>query len=69
MKVKAGDRIAVETERVGTPEREGEILEVMSGGVGITYRVKWHDGRETLFSPAAGAVRVMPGAPKRSTKR
>ena len=59
MNIKTGDQIAVEAERVGTPEREGEVLEVITGGVGITYRVKWNDGRETLFSPAAGAVRVM----------
>jgi hypothetical protein len=58
MNIKTGDQIAVEAERVGTPEREGEILEVITGGVGITYRIKWRDGRETLFSPAAGAVRV-----------
>jgi hypothetical protein len=66
--IKTGDLIAVEAERVGTPEREGEVLEVISGGIGITYRVKWRDGRETLFSPAAGAIRVMPGATRGKTE-
>jgi len=59
MEVKAGDRIVVETEHVGDVEREGEVLEVMEGDLGIRYRVRWHDGRETVLTPAAGSVRVV----------
>jgi hypothetical protein len=59
MEVKKGDRIAVEGEKVGTPEREGDVLEVIHGSVGVTYRVRWTDGRESLFTPAAGSVRVL----------
>ncbi len=65
MNVRNGDRIAVETERVGGAEREGEVLEVIHGGVGVTYRVRWRDGRETLFTPSAGAIRVLPKRKKR----
>ena len=60
MELKAGDRIAVETERVGQSAREGEVLEVIEGAVSVSYRVRWSDGHESLFTPAAGAVQVMP---------
>jgi Domain of unknown function (DUF1918) len=59
MDVKTGDRIAVETEHVGDPEREGEVLEIIEGATSVTYRVRWGDGRETLFTPAAGAMRIV----------
>jgi hypothetical protein len=59
MDAKRGDRIAVETEHVGGSEREGEILEVIEGSTTITYRIRWEDGRETLFSPSAGSMRIV----------
>lgn len=59
MEVKAGDRIVVETEHVGDVEREGEVLEVIEGDLGLRYRVRWRDGRETVLTPAAGSVRVV----------
>jgi hypothetical protein len=60
MDIKIGDRIAVETERVGQPPREGEVLEIIQGPMVFSYRVKWDDGHESSFTPAAGAVTVQP---------
>jgi uncharacterized protein DUF1918 len=60
MKAKRGDRIVVETERVGQAEREGEILEVLKGGISVRYRVRWGDGHESILTPAAGSVRIAP---------
>lgn len=60
MEAKPGDHILVETEAVGQSERGGEILEVIEGSTTITYRVRWDDGRESLFTPAAGAMRIAP---------
>ncbi len=60
MQAKVGDQIVVESEHVGTPERRGEVLEVIQGGTGVRYRVRWQDGHETIFSPSAGSVRVLP---------
>ena len=40
MEGKAGDRIIVESEQVGTPSREGEILERLTGATGVRYRVR-----------------------------
>lgn len=63
---KAGDRIVVESETVGTPTREGEILEVLQGEVGVRYRVRWADGHESIFTPSGGNTRIVP-AEKAST--
>ncbi|HXF37281.1 MAG TPA: DUF1918 domain-containing protein [Actinomycetota bacterium] len=57
---KVGDRIIVESEHVGTPTREGEILEVIKGEVGVRYRVRWADGHETIFTPSVGSARIVP---------
>lgn len=59
MDFKTGDRIAVETERVGQSEREGEVLEVLHGTAGISIRVRWSDEHESIFRPAAGSVRIL----------
>ncbi len=58
-----GDRIVVETERVGMRDREGEILEVLDSPAGTHYRVRWDDGRETTFWPAAGSARIVTAVP------
>jgi hypothetical protein len=53
-----GDRIIVESESVGQPAREGEILEVLRGELGIRYRVRWTSGAETIFRPSAGSATI-----------
>ena len=60
MEAKPGDQILVEAETVGQPERGGEVLEVIEGSTTISYRVRWDDGHESLFTPAAGAMRLSP---------
>jgi hypothetical protein len=60
MTANVGDRIVVESQKVGTAAREGEILEVIETSVGINYRVRWADGHETDFRPAAGSARIIP---------
>jgi hypothetical protein len=60
MAAKVGDRIVVESETVGAPAREGEVLEVIEGDVGVRYRVRWEDGHETVFTPSGGAARILP---------
>ena len=70
MTAKAHDRIVVESEKVGQPAREGEILEVIEASYGTRYRVEWDDGHESTIRPAAGSASIVPrekGAP--ATKR
>jgi uncharacterized protein DUF1918 len=61
MRGKVGDRIVVESESVGTPTREGDVLEVIVGSVGVSYRVRWADGHESVFTPSVGSARIQPG--------
>lgn len=68
MAAKTGDRIEIESETVGTPTREGEILEVLQGEVSVRYRVRWRDGHETIFTPSGGTARIIPSKPKKSKK-
>jgi hypothetical protein len=58
MAAKSGDRIVVESEQVGQPTREGEILEVIEGSIKVRYRVRWSDGHESTFSPSVGSARI-----------
>jgi len=63
MQAKVRDHIVVESEHVGAPTREGKVLEVLKGEVGVRYRVRWEDGHESVFTPSAGSVRVIPHRP------
>ena len=59
MKSKTRDRIVVESEKVGRPPREGDVLEVIETSYGTTYRVAWDDGHESTFHPSAGSARIV----------
>ena len=67
MTANVGDRIVVESQKVGQAAREGEILEIVASTFGIRYEVRWADGHESTFSPSGGSVRIV-GAPKRGRK-
>jgi Domain of unknown function (DUF1918) len=62
MAAKTGDRISIESERVGRSPREGEILAVMESPSGVDYRVRWDDGHESEIRPSAGSARIVPKA-------
>lgn len=51
----AGDRIVVDSHRVGGGRREGEILEVIEAGETTRLRVQWDDGKESVFVPGSDA--------------
>jgi hypothetical protein len=55
MEAHTGDRITVESNKVGGGTRTGEIVEVILGVSGAHYRVRWDDGRETTFYPSTDA--------------
>ena len=57
MATKTHDRIVVESEKVGRPAREGDVLEVIEASYGTRYRVAWDDGHESVYTPADGALR------------
>jgi hypothetical protein len=59
MEAAVGDRIVVESERVGQAGRVGTVEEVLSPDP-PRLRVRWDDGHSTVFSPMAGAAKIEP---------
>ena len=59
MVAKVGDRIIVESEKVGVPTREGEILEVIEHPERIEFRVRWEDGHVSEIRPTPSAYQVV----------
>ena len=59
MPVKRGDLIVIDSPKVGSQPREGEVLQVIHGDLSMSYRVKWADGNETLISPILGSARFV----------
>jgi translation initiation factor IF-1 len=55
MRATPGDHIVIETTTVDVPRRRGEVLEVIGQGDGEHYRVRWHDGHESVFFPGPDA--------------
>ncbi|HXM54709.1 MAG TPA: DUF1918 domain-containing protein [Candidatus Dormibacteraeota bacterium] len=62
---RVGDRLVIESERIGRPGREGVILEVLEGMGGVHYRVRWNDGHESTYFPGTGGdIRILEAAKK-----
>ena len=55
---RSGDLIVIDSPQVGSPPREGEVLEVIQGEVSVSYRVRWADGHQTLIAPS-GSARIV----------
>ena len=58
MATKARDHIVVASDKVGIPERRGEILEVIAHQSGVEYRVRWEDGHESSIRPHGSSARI-----------
>ena len=57
MKAQVGDAIIVESERAAQTGRRGMIEEILQE-TPLRCRVRWDDGRETIFVPQAGSTRI-----------
>ncbi|MET0205889.1 MAG: DUF1918 domain-containing protein, partial [Thermoleophilaceae bacterium] len=38
------------------PPRSGVVEEVLQGSPSPRYRIRWDDGHESIYAPAAGAL-------------
>jgi len=54
-----GDIIVIDSTQVGSPAREGEVLNVTVGEFSVRYQVRWGDGHETIISPSGGTARII----------
>jgi len=57
---KPGYIVEIHSHRLGEPVRKAEILEVIGEPGHEHFRVRWDDGRESLFYPSSDAL-VRPG--------
>ena len=57
MEVRKGDRVLVESERVGQPARAGVVEDVLRAEP-LRIAVRWDDGSLSTLSPDAGAARI-----------
>jgi Domain of unknown function (DUF1918) len=64
----AGDRLIIDSERAGQPNREGVIVEVLEGFGGTHYRVRWDDGHESTYFPGGGDSCQVVAAPERAAQ-
>lgn len=55
-RARVGDVIEIHEHRVGGERRLGEILEVLGEPGREHYRVRWDDGRESVFYPSSDAT-------------
>jgi hypothetical protein len=56
MKLEVGNRVKVESESTERAPRTGVIEEVIGDARSPRYRIRWDDGHETIYTPAAGGV-------------
>ena len=59
MELKAGTRVEVESESTERPARTGVIEGVVREAPPARYRIRWDDGHESIYAPAAGALRSL----------
>jgi hypothetical protein len=52
--------VEVESESTERPHRTGVIKEVVQEAPSPRYRISWDDGHESIYTPAAGALRAEP---------
>lgn len=55
-KAEVGDAVSVGGRRLHGASRRGEIVEVLGEAGHERYRVRWEDGRESIFHPSPDAV-------------
>ena len=56
VKLEVGNRVKVESESTERSPRTGVIEEVIREARSPRYRIRWDDGHESIYTPAAGAV-------------
>jgi hypothetical protein len=60
--VRAGDEIVVMGHSVGSAQRTAVVLEVLGDPGKERFRVRWQDGRESIFFPGDDAVVSRPAS-------
>ena len=62
MQLKAGNRVEVESESTERAPMTGVIEEVLREAPSPRLRIRWDDGHQSIYTPAAGALRTIEAA-------
>ncbi len=54
-----GDRIIVDSDKVGVAARQGEILKVIPHESHVEFRVRWDNGHVTEIRPSGASYRIL----------
>ena len=57
MQFEVGTNVIAETESTNRAPRRGVVEEVLKTDPNPRYRIRWDDGHESIYTPAAGALR------------
>jgi uncharacterized protein DUF1918 len=66
MDFEIGDRVAAESESTERAPRKGTVVERIVERSSVRYRIRWDDGRESIYTPAAGALHRLDDAERES---
>jgi hypothetical protein len=56
MTLRVGDRVEAQAQSTERRGRAGLIREIIRGAPAPRYRIRWDDGRESVYTPAAGCL-------------
>jgi hypothetical protein len=62
MALQVGDTVEQQARSTEQPGRIGVIEEVLRGDPSPRYRIRWNDGRESVYTPAAGSLHKVAAA-------
>jgi hypothetical protein len=62
MAISPGDHVLLEAESTERPPRRGVVEEVVRDEPHPRYRIRWEDGHESIYTPAAGALTLAEAA-------
>lgn len=56
---RVGDRIVMDSDKVGVPTRQGEIVAISPHEPHAEFRVRWDDGHVTEIRPSGASYRIV----------
>lgn len=68
MAFEVGTRVRTHAGSTTRAPRVGTVEEVLRGEPAPRYRVRWDDGRESVYTPASGTLQAQPRRRRAATR-
>ena len=62
MALHIGDKVEEQARSTERPSRTGVIEDVLRSDPSPRYRIRWDDGHQSVYTPAAGCLHKVPSA-------